>query len=392
MIISQMMQAHFELTKNSSLFQEFYEGIERFEDAPILKKMDLSTILNTKFRLNEQKTGVYLVRSGGTTQNPLFFPVDIQENFAQREILAQKLSEHKIFTPDSIAFNLFDYGDMYRSASIFDDIIERCNATTLPICTNVEVERVCELLHLFKPTILLAMPSNLIMIAKHLESKKKVIKIPNILFGGEFLLPSCVPLFQKVYKTQEIYAAYGGAEVGIWAWSHYSKNPSLYSIIDNIHIEIINKNENGFGNIIVTNFFRKRFPLFRYDVGDIGRLVEKEGKPYLELVSRDKSSFQLDGVTYYLDDFKEITEGAETYQIQIQPHPDKLASLKFLIVNSTLKGGEETFILKTTLLFEKVFEKRSIDWVHLDILVCDIDKLYKNKNTSKIPRLIDFRV
>jgi len=52
-----------------------------------------------------------------------------------------------------------------------------------------------------------------------------------------------------------------------------------------------NENSEGYGSLLVSNLFRKRFPFSRYNTGDIGRWVEIDGIPYLELKGRESRSF-----------------------------------------------------------------------------------------------------
>ena len=123
----------------SALWSDSYSKTEDFLVAPVIDKQVLRETLVSKFNLQEEK-GVYLVRSGGSTQKPLVFPVDIQENLAQRQLLANELVSNGVFSSSTIALNVFSYGDMYRTASIMDDILDRCSATTLALSATSTYE------------------------------------------------------------------------------------------------------------------------------------------------------------------------------------------------------------------------------------------------------------
>ena len=77
-------------------------------------------ILNTQFDIQAESRGVYLVRSGGSSTQPLGFPVDIQENLYQRELLAVELlksgiiSSPKVSHPDPLPGN----SAIYKSGHI----------------------------------------------------------------------------------------------------------------------------------------------------------------------------------------------------------------------------------------------------------------------------------
>ncbi|NWP89514.1 hypothetical protein, partial [Escherichia coli] len=91
--------------------------------------------------------------------------------------------------------------------------------------------------------------------------------------------------------TRDFWSLYGGAETGIWAWSDVSRKPGLFRILPQVVVEVMSPDAEGFGELAITNGYRKRFPVFRYLVGDVGRLVERDGACLLELRGRNARSF-----------------------------------------------------------------------------------------------------
>ena len=146
---------HFKIVKESSLFKEYYAHVSEESNIPVIDKHDLSTILNERFDLQAESKGVYLVRSGGSSAKPLIYPVDIKENLYQRELLAIELLKYGLFTPKTIALNLFSYSDMYRSAAIMDDLMERCDATTIPVGSKSRSDLMYNLALKFKANMII---------------------------------------------------------------------------------------------------------------------------------------------------------------------------------------------------------------------------------------------
>lgn len=173
--------------------------IERTENSPIIGKKELIMLLNDHFDLPSQEQGVYLVRSGGSTQKPLVFPVDIAENLEQRATLSAALLQAKVFTPKIIALNMFGYMDMYRTAAIMDDLLERCNATTLVASASLPYEDAYQMALNFKPDLLLGTPSKLFLFAQYLKKHQLRLSITNLLLGGEFL-PRHISNFSKIFS------------------------------------------------------------------------------------------------------------------------------------------------------------------------------------------------
>lgn len=384
------LQDYFELTKENPLYLEFYKGYEVVDEAPILRKQELIPILKNNFKLQHEKTGVYLVRSGGSTQNPLVFPVDIQENQIQRMALAAELTKNNLFTSKTIALNIFGYSDMYRTAAIMDDILEKCSSTTLALSSHAAYHDMEQTANYFKPDFILGTPSKLLCFAQFLEEKNEKLNIKNLLYGGEFLRPNIQKLLQKTFGIQQIYSLYGSAETGIWAWCNVSKNPSLFSVIKGIIIEIINPDQEGYGTIAVTNTFRKRFPVFRYAIGDLGRWIVVDGKPFLELKSRESKSFIVCEQHYDLDEFIFLTDQATAFQIQLSTNKKFKEVIRLLLVQDIPQEQQLAFCEEKCTALKKVlnFEER---FMEVEVLIIKVSDLHIDPNTAKAPLLIDLR-
>jgi phenylacetate-CoA ligase len=385
---NQSFADYYKIARASTLFSSFYAAYPDYQDAPILNKKTLIEILSNHFELHNETRGVYLVRSGGSTQKPLVFPVDIEENLEQRRVLARALTSDGIFSPGTIALNMFGYMDMYRTAAILDDILEKCQATTLAISANAKNEDAYDTAQHFKPNFIFGTPSKLFLFAQHLKKNGQKLHIKNLLFSGEFLLHSYVQIFKDYLGIQNIYSIYGAAETGIWAWSDYSNNPSLFRVIDGVVIEIINPDADGYGNIVVTNLFRKRFPVFRYSLGDVGRLITVNDINYLELKTREKGSFALYESNYSLDDFKEVLEDADNFQIQLLTNSDLHVEVKFMLLKDLPEPEIKQFEATKLQQIQNVLGYK-LKYLHVSAGK-ELD-FYTDRVTCKTPLIADFR-
>lgn len=390
-MIDKALKEHFLIVKKSSLFKEYYENIDLTSNIPVMEKHILRKILNTQFDIQTESRGVYLVRSGGSSTQPLVFPVDIQENLYQRELLAVELLKSGIISPKTIALNIFSYKDMYRTAGILDDILEKCYATTIAVSSNASFETMYRLGLNFKVSMLMGTPSKLSLFAKYLLDNNLSLEIPELLFAGEYLLDAQIELFKKVFKTQQIHSLYGSAETGIWGWSTHSENLTSYETLDDVIVEIENPDKDGNGLIVVTNLFRKRFPLFRYAMGDIGKLEYHNEKQVLILKSRETKSFSVDANSYFLNDFDWLLELVNRFQIQLSLLSPVKTEIKFLLVKNDFQEKDTKVLLfkitekiSAILSLNSTFAKLKVEFVS------EFD-LYSNPTTSKTPSLIDFR-
>lgn len=389
--MEEQLQAHYESIKDAPMFRSYYEGIEHYKDAPLIQKHQLVDALRKDFSLEDQEKGVYLVRSGGSSHKPLIFPVDIHENLLQRQRLAERLVNSGIFSQKTVALNLFSYKALYRTASIFDDILERCSATTLPISTSAPHDMAHKISEEFKPDFILGTPSKLVLYAKYLQMSKKEAHIKNVLYGGEFLLPSQQKILEEALNATQIYSLYGSAETGIWAWSDFSNNPMHFHFLEDVLIEIINPNEEGFGHIVVTNVLRKRFPLFRYQMGDIGKVIEKDGQKVLILAAREDNSFVLNADTFFLKDFQEELDKVDSFQFQLSLNDAFQNEIKVLLIKSEItENEEEKYVKEITQGLQKQL-KCDPQFTILTVKFVDEKDLFADPTTSKTPKIKDFR-
>jgi len=387
-MINPTLNQYYHIVKQSDLFRSYYLNYEDYLDAPIIGKKELIKLLNDHFDLHSQEQGVYLVRSGGSTQKPLVFPVDIAENLEQRAALASTLQQAEVFTPKTIALNMFGYMDMYRTAAIMDDLLERCSATTLVAGANLPFEDTYQMALNFKPDLLLGTPSKLFCFAQYLKKHQLRLSVTNLLFGGEFLPPSHIKLFEDTFGTRQVYSLYGSAETGIWAWCDYSRSPLLFNVIDGLIVEADNPDVDGFGSLLVSNLFRKRFPIFRYDTGDIGKWVEADGKLYLKLKGRSSNSFMFNECNYDLDDFNPVFADVERFQIQIIPHEGH-TSIRFMLITGLTNTDKDVYVEQK---LQQLYEVFGYKVKNLEVLAGNDLNLYTNAITGKTPVVIDHRV
>jgi phenylacetate-CoA ligase len=305
--------------------------------------------------------------------------------------LADELVADGVFSSKTVALNIFSYGDMYRTASILDDILDRCSATTLAMSATAPYDAMAATVLEFRPNMLLGTPSKLILFAKYLQGEGVEVRIERLLFAGEFLLPSQQKILTEVFHTTEIYSLYGSAETGIWGWAHYSENPHFFHFLNDIVIEINHPNEEGFGEIVVTNLLRKRFPIIRYKMGDVGKLSVENGREILALKEREQKSFSLHDSAYFLHDFEPLLHPVDCFQIQLSLTTPIHTEIKFLLVKSGGSNDEKQRMISTLMKGLNHIIERDPKFASLVIEFVEESDFYTDRTTSKTPIIIDFR-
>ncbi|MGG8495215.1 hypothetical protein ACQY1Q_02255 [Tenacibaculum sp. TC6] len=381
------LKEHFDTVKASTLFKEYYSGIKHYTQALPVEKHTLRNILATRFNITSEAKGIYLVRSGGSMAKPLVFPVDIEENLYQRKLLSKELVKYGMFTPQTRALNLFSYNGMYRTAAIMDDILDRCNATTISLGAVSEFDLIYNTAIQFGANMIMGTPSKLILVAQYLLDTNLEVSIQNIMYAGEFLLPSQATLLKKAFNANRIYTMYGSAETGIWGWATYEDGQTVFETLNEVLVEVENPDEEGNGLLVVTNLLRKRFPVFRYVMGDIGSISYEENKTLVHLKTREPKSFSIDSNSYFINDFDWLYETVDRFQIQVSSNKPEHTEIKFLVVANSSEPPKIPLIenrLKT------IFDINPNTTFIKTKQVKEAD-LYLNPTTSKTPAIADFR-
>jgi phenylacetate-CoA ligase len=296
-------------------------GGDRLADWPILSKAELQARVARVHETPGGRAGVYWSRSGGTTGGrPLFFPVDVAENHEQRRRLARRLAKDRVLSPDTVAMNVCPMERVYRTLEITDEFCEHCGATVLPLAAGASDAEVHEAAQLFAANTLIGMPSRLLAFGRYLREQRLACPMETVLFGGEPLQPAKRRFLREVLGVGRFCGIYGSSELGVVAWHPDLPDVPVYHFPrDLLHVEIVAPDADGFGSLVATNLVRRRFPLVRYDTGDVGRIVaEGADTVSVELRGRQGDSFLIGDDFHALADFADLFGEFAEFQIQLR--------------------------------------------------------------------------
>ncbi len=314
----------FKIARRHPFYAERYANAGSFMDAPLTNKAQLySGIEKMLSQGRSSREGIYLSPTGGSVPSKLlYFPTDVYDNEMQRRMLSPYLIEEEIFTRSTIALNLFGSNLMYRALEIFNDFCQRAHGTVLPAGSQCPDELACNIAARFGADTLIGNPSRVLQFARYVESQSIPMKFDKLIWGGEALQDHKANYLKRVLGLRQICAIYGSAEAGIWGYQPEDLPLNCYLYPQElIHIEIANPDQEGFGNMVLTNLVRKRNPLCRYDSEDVGRitqqLVRSKKLCVLEFKGRTTNSFQVGSEYFSINDFQSSLEGLLEFQISI---------------------------------------------------------------------------
>lgn len=380
-----------EAARAHPFYRDALRGVGRFEDAPILKKPALYERVERVLRDPSLRRGLYLSLSGGTTTGrPLSFPTAVEENRRQRRLLASRLAASGIFGPGSVVLNLFPCLGLVRSLEIFTDLGERCGATVLPVSAHAENAEAWDVAARFGATMVAGMPARLLDFARCKARSGQVLALESVLFAGEPLHPPKLRMLREVLGARRFDAIYGSAEMGIVAYQAEVCDPPLYRVPrDLLHVEVLEPDGDGFGNLVVTNLVRVTHPLLRFDTGDVGRLVDGTADEALvELRGRQTDSFSIGGNYYHVGDFAPVLGRFVQYQIVLAFEPGAARDrITFRLVGEPTDSADRDRLLSQIRDLLGTEDREFLT----DAAFVSPEALDRTPGTQKVPLIVDRR-
>ncbi|MER7916324.1 MULTISPECIES: aldehyde dehydrogenase family protein [unclassified Streptomyces] len=265
-------------------------------DAPLLGKEGVQRALAS---LDARHAHLYF-RSGGSTGAPALsvFTVDDYDN--QMRAAADGLLAAGFDPARDRAANLFYCGGMYGSFISFFSILERLNATQLPMAAGPDHATVAEALVTHRADTVFGMPSYLWQLF-HAEADRLRAYggIRTVFYGGEHFTGEQRRVLMEEFGVEVIRsAAYGSTDLGPLGYQCASSDGSVHHVLTDLHtLEILDPGANRSvtpgepGRLVFTSRARAGQRLERYEIGDLGRAVEGpcacgSHVPRLELLGR----------------------------------------------------------------------------------------------------------
>ncbi|MEV7749755.1 acyl-CoA reductase [Streptomyces griseofuscus] len=265
-------------------------------DAPLLGKEGVQRALA---ELDARHAHLYF-RSGGSTGTPALsvFTVDDYDN--QMRAAADGLLAAGFDPARDRAANLFYCGGMYGSFISFFSILERLNATQLPMAAGPDHATVAEALVVHRADTVFGMPSYLWQLF-HAEADRLRAYggIRTVFYGGEHFTGEQRRVLMEEFGVEVIRsAAYGSTDLGPLGYQCASSDGSVHHVLTDLHtLEILDPEADRPvlpgepGRLVFTTRARAGQRLERYEIGDLGRAVEGpcacgSHVPRLELLGR----------------------------------------------------------------------------------------------------------
>lgn len=269
--------------ENSDFYKKKYDNanvhineIKTKEDIlklPILTKKEVKENLNLILTIDKANNNLGKGATGGSTGTPMVYYLDKRipnESFAWRYLNWWKLSpwDDGVFiwrkTRQSFISSLMNKLAWWPVKKIKLDA---------SILTKDKLETIVEKINKNKPRLIQGYIGSVYEVASFIDNFKIQIHSPIAIWVTSAPVMEYQKLFiEKVFKAP-LYNEYGSSEIP-WIAAQCNEQEHLHVNVEGRYLEIVNTDENGEGDIIITNLLDYYFPLIRYELGDRSKFVK----------------------------------------------------------------------------------------------------------------------
>ncbi|MFK0292440.1 acyl-CoA reductase [Streptomyces sp. NPDC090442] len=262
--------------------------------------------------------------SGGTTGAPALSVFTCDDYDTQMSASGNGLIAGGFDPAHDRAANLFFCGEMYGSFISFFSILERLNATQIPIAAGPDHEAIANALVNYRVDTLFGMPSYLWQLFHAQGDRLRSYGgIRKVFYGGEHFTSEQRRILTEEFGVEVIRsAAYGSTDLGPLGYQCAHAQGTVHHVLTDLHtLEILDPQQDRPapagepGRLVFTTRTRAGQRLERYQIGDLGRAVEGvcpcgSQIPRIELLGRYGDVFRMG--TYHFN-YRRFTQVAEEH-------------------------------------------------------------------------------
>lgn len=262
-----------------------FSGIEILNKLPILTKhlirQNLDDLLSTEYKDTKELCYDY---TGGSTGQPLKFAYDNAYKDFRWAVIYNNLTwaGYKLGDCHGFAYGgNYDAKKQYSFRQKLQDWVMHSFQVNAFFLNEVELNAFVHKCIKKKPRFLIGYASALFEFSRYVEAHRLSIKFDFIESTSEYMSHEMKETIERIFKCK-VYDRYGCREIGnIGHECHF--HDGFHINWQAVYVEIINKGSYPwlgaeYGDIVVTSLKNKGMALFRYSIGDIGKIDESECK------------------------------------------------------------------------------------------------------------------
>ena len=308
-----------------------------------LKNLNQAPIQKEPFNDFTQHSTGYVTKSSGSTGEPKFTVFSQQEWKVLLERSVRVFKAIGIKPGDRVA-NCLSAGDLYGGFVSFDHINSHLGTLNFNFTTTSDVESFVATWRKFKFNVIQGIPSFIIPLINQAKLIEPDFSFETLVYGGSPLSPSENEDLKTRFGVERISGVYGANDGGVLGFQCKYLQGSQYHIVEDYnYVEIESNNPGEPGKILVTALEKPHNPLIRYEVGDVGEIIDQPCQcgrtlPILNLMGRTSEFIDLnDSKRVHLSQLIEKFNNLEYGEFQLV---DRDSDFELLL--ETHKTNQET--------------------------------------------------
>ena len=355
----------------------------------------------------DPKKAKLFFRSGGSSGEPALSPFSYDDYHTQMQAAAEGLLAAGLEPSKDKVMNLFFAGGLYGGFPSFFTILEKLQVIHFPMAAHEDLEFVGKTISKNNVNVLMGMPSYLIQLFKANEELFKTSKtVEKVFFGGEHFSEKQREWLKNEFGVKVIRSAsYGSVDAGPLGFQCEYTEGSVHHLNHNLHILEVLKLESDepaksgeTGRLVFTSKKRDSIKINRYDVGDLGRLIEEPCQcgrkiPTFELLGRHGDIFRAGGTFFNYNRFSKILidktgfDGESQLVISQKGGKDKLElKIDEKFIHEPI--SEDLFMKEYMDLQECVIDEKCLDF---EVVQVSGEELLRTPGSGKLKRVVDQR-
>ncbi len=355
---------------------------------------------------DESKAKLFF-RSGGSSGEPALSPFSYEDYHTQMQAAAEGLLAAGLEPASDRVMNLFFGGGLYGGFPSFFTILEKLKVVHFPMAAHEDLGFVGNMITKNNVNVLMGMPSYLVQLFKANENLFKSNKtVKKVFFGGEHFSEKQREWLISEFGVEAIRSAsYGSVDAGPLGFQCLHTTGSVHHLNHNLHTLEVLKLETDeeaapgeTGRLVFTSKKRDSIKINRYDVGDLGRLIEEPcacGRkiPTFELLGRHGDIFRAGGTFFNYNRFSKILidkTGFDGESQLIISQIDGKDRLELRIDEKFIHDpvNEELFLKEYMDLHECVIDEKCLDFA---VVPVDGGQFLRTPGSGKLKRVVDQR-
>lgn len=379
------------------------------DEIKILRKNKIMTKYDFQNTPVKEEYSELFFHSGGSSGEPKLSVFTYDDYHRQMEMAAAGLYAAGLDPVNDRVMNLFYAGNLYGGFTSFFTILECLKAKSFGMGASTDLKFVADNIVKNKVNTILGMPSYILQLFRENEKKLAEYKgIKKVFYGGEHLNKSQQAYLKNVFGVELIKsAAYGSVDAGPLAYQCLYSEGTVHHLQEGLHdLEVVSLDSDHtiakgeVGRLLFSSKVRHGQKIERYEIGDVGRIIEGEcrcGRLGLrfELLGRHGDIFRIGSIFFSYQKFQNIFSDLFNYEghIEINLVPAEASKNEVLVLKVEKRKNfgdnlRESIISNYKELDEVVKLERVLDF---EIKFVTEQEFNRNATTGKYKTVIDLR-